>query len=401
MPDTGELELSCELGNFGLGKSTSLQVVVQPETGSSPHTETCADVNADESGGAPEIKRGDNGACAQLVYRAPFVVGVVEDNAQEPPAPAANIPLPLGGLDPKAKFDLLGQAEKAALQAASLIGRVFWSGPVYELLEGLEPDLRVLEERDFVRRRHGSAIEGEREYAIKHAVTREVAYASIPKARRARLHAAFAVWLERFGGGRDEHAPLLAHHFSEAARPEDADLAWAGSEQELDRLRGQAVSWLERAAELAVGRYDIDEGLAYLHRALDYETGRPALARLWHAIGHANALRFDGEAFWTAMQHSLEFADEDSLGQAYSELAFHTATRSGMWKHRPDRDVVDGWIEHALDDREHISVHRHELEDAVEREQVVEPERVMALEGVRRGLDRDGRRARGAPRAHA
>ena len=52
-----------------------------------------------------------------------------------------------------ARIDLLEPADKAALQAAALIGRVFWSGPVYELLEGLEPDLRVLEERDFVRRR--------------------------------------------------------------------------------------------------------------------------------------------------------------------------------------------------------------------------------------------------------
>ena len=160
-----------------------------------------------------------------------------------------------------ARIDLLEPADKAALQAAALIGRIFWSGPVYELLEGLEPDLRVLEERDFVRRRPGSAIEGEREYAIKHAVTREVAYTSIPKARRARLHAAFAAWLERFGGGRAEHAPLLAHHFAEASRPEDADLAWVGEEQELARIRAQAVMWLRRAAELAVARYDIDEGL--------------------------------------------------------------------------------------------------------------------------------------------
>src|SRR5439155_12774152 len=80
-----------------------------------------------------------------------------------------------------ARVDLLEPAEKAALQAASVIGRTFWSGPVYELLEGLEPDLRVLEERDFIRLRLGSSIEGEREYAIKHSVTREVAYASIPK----------------------------------------------------------------------------------------------------------------------------------------------------------------------------------------------------------------------------
>jgi hypothetical protein len=61
-----------------------------------------------------------------------------------------------------ARIDLLGAAEKAALQAAAVIGRVFWTGPVYELES--EPDLRVLEDRDLVRRRagspHGSSSEG-------------------------------------------------------------------------------------------------------------------------------------------------------------------------------------------------------------------------------------------------
>ena len=55
----------------------------------------------------------------------------------------------------------------------------------------------MLEERDFVRRRHSSSLADETEYAIKHALTREVAYAGIPKERRARLHVAFAEWLER------------------------------------------------------------------------------------------------------------------------------------------------------------------------------------------------------------
>src|SRR5256886_17329247 len=75
-----------------------------------------------------------------------------------------------------ARIDLLDPEEKQALQAASVIGRIFWARPVYELLQDSEPDLRVLEERDFIRRRLGSSIAGDREYAIKHALTREVAY---------------------------------------------------------------------------------------------------------------------------------------------------------------------------------------------------------------------------------
>jgi hypothetical protein len=96
--------------------------------------------------------------------------------------------------------------------------RVIWAGAVYELVEA-EPDLRVLEERDFVRRRPGSSMGREPEYAIKHALTHELAYASLPKAQRARMQSAFAAWLERIGQGRDGLAPLLAHHYGSSPGP--------------------------------------------------------------------------------------------------------------------------------------------------------------------------------------
>jgi predicted ATPase len=142
-----------------------------------------------------------------------------------------------------ARIDLLPPAEKAALQAASVIGRTFWTGPIYELLAGESPDIGLLEERDFVRRRPGSTLAGEREYVIKHALTREVAYASLPKARRARLHADFAAWLEGRAEGRDELAALVAYHYAESVRPSDRDLAWIGEETRVADLSERAVSW--------------------------------------------------------------------------------------------------------------------------------------------------------------
>jgi class 3 adenylate cyclase len=248
-----------------------------------------------------------------------------------------------------ARIDLLGAAEKSALQAAAVIGRVFWTGPVYELVEA-KPDLRVLEDRDFIRRRAGSSMVGEREYVIKHALTREVAYESIPRARRAPMHAAFAAWLERREPGRDDIASLLAHHYAEAARAEDADLAWAGEQNELERLRGQALLWLERAAELAIRRYELEDALALLGRALTLQPDEEAQARVWRTIGKANALKFDGEAFWTAMQNSLRVcSNKETCAETYSELAFQTAIRSSMWAKRPDRKLVAGWIEQALE----------------------------------------------------
>jgi len=246
-----------------------------------------------------------------------------------------------------ARIDLLPPAEKAALQAASVIGRVFWTGPVYELLGGMSPDFELLAERDFVRRRPGSSLPGEREYVIKHALTREVAYGSVPKARRAQLHAAFAAWLERNSEGNDDHAPLLAHHYVEAVRPEDVDLAWPEQDEEVARLQQKAVSWSRRAAALAIGRYEIDEGRTLLHRALELESDAARKAELWYEIGRASALKYDGEAFSAAMEKAIELGGP--AAEVYTELGFQTVQRAGMWMRRPTRELVNGWIDRALE----------------------------------------------------
>jgi class 3 adenylate cyclase len=247
-----------------------------------------------------------------------------------------------------ARIDLLPPPDKAALQAAAVVGRVFWAGPV-RALTAEEPQLELLEERDFVRRRAGSTMPGEREYAIKHAVIREVAYASLPKARRARMHAALAGWLER-EGARDDRAPLVAHHYAEAVRPEDADLAWGDATDELERLRARAIEWLNRAGDLAIARYEIDDGIALLERALELVGDREAQVSLWHRIGKAYALKFDGPAFWDAMERAIALSeDRAETGALYADLAAHTVSRWGMWKRLPDRSLVDGYVSRALE----------------------------------------------------
>ena len=108
-----------------------------------------------------------------------------------------------------ARIDLLSPLDKAGVQAASVIGRSFWAGPLTEMLGGAQPDLGLLEARDFVRRAPASAFAGERELVFKHALTREVAYGSLAGEQRARLHGAFAGWLERAGGGATRMPPRL------------------------------------------------------------------------------------------------------------------------------------------------------------------------------------------------
>jgi tetratricopeptide (TPR) repeat protein len=142
----------------------------------------------------------------------------------------------------------------------------------------------------------------------------------------------------------------VAHHFAEAARPEDFDLAWAGEDEQLARLRAKALLWLERAGQFAVRRYEIEDALELLRRALSLQPDEEAQARVWRAIGTVNALKFDGEAFWTAMESSLLVCtDKAACAETYSELAFQTAIRSSMWSRRPDRELVSGWIDQAVE----------------------------------------------------
>jgi class 3 adenylate cyclase len=247
-----------------------------------------------------------------------------------------------------ARIDLLPAAEKRALQAAAVTGRVFWAGPVIKLLEGDEPDFHLLEQRDFIHRRSGSSMEGEREYTFKHALTREVAYTGLPKAQRAHLHATFADWLEQLGKG-DEYASLLAHHYARAVDPQDADLAWSGDPARLEGLSTKALHWLRRAAELAVSRYEIDEALTLLDRALPLAHPGRERVEVLRAIARAHALRYSGENFWTAMQEAItEAGDPELEAELYADLAYDTALRSGIWKRTPAREVVMEWVERAL-----------------------------------------------------
>ncbi len=239
-----------------------------------------------------------------------------------------------------ARIDLLPPAAKSTLQAASVIGRTFAPPALAVLARTTDDQLGTLVERGFLRR-------DEPDLVFKHALTWEVVYGSLPKASRARLHASFASWLEATGGGRDDQAAALAHHYVQAVDPDIAALAWRGTEAELDRLRTRALHWLRRSAELAVGRYDIEEALALLHRATQLA---PEDAGLWRAIGRANALKFAGEAYWEATLKAIELTSAPmTLGELYGELAFETTLRGQMWKRAPDGALVEGWIKRALE----------------------------------------------------
>ena len=118
-----------------------------------------------------------------------------------------------------ARLDALAPGEKRVLQAAAVVGKVFWLGAV-EAVETLtrwqaEEVLHSLERKEFVRRQRRSGVAGETEYAFGHVLIRDVAYSQIPRAGRSDLHERAARWIQSLGRPED-HAEMLAHHHLQA-----------------------------------------------------------------------------------------------------------------------------------------------------------------------------------------
>jgi len=92
-----------------------------------------------------------------------------------------------------ARIDLAARDEKRAVQAAAVVGRIFWPGAVAGLLNGeadrVDDTLDRLERRDLVLSRISSSVAGERELIFKHILTRDVAYESLPRRDRPPAHA--------------------------------------------------------------------------------------------------------------------------------------------------------------------------------------------------------------------
>ena len=89
--------------------------------------------------------------------------------------------------------------------------------------------MRELSRKELVHPTRRSSIEGESEHAFWHILTRDVAYAQLPRSSRAARHVAAARWIESKAPERSEDlADVLAYHYATAL-----ELARAAGQTEL------------------------------------------------------------------------------------------------------------------------------------------------------------------------
>ena len=175
-----------------------------------------------------------------------------------------------------ARIDALAHDEKALLQDASVIGKVFWPGALGTSDERL---LHTLERKEFTRRDRRSSIAGETQYAFLHALVRDVAYGQIPRAERAEKHRLAADWLASLASDRSEdHAEMLAHHYREALTLSEA--AGMDTSALRDPARRAFADAAQRAYSLSAGQAALDSARAALALTDPDSRERPALELL-------------------------------------------------------------------------------------------------------------------------
>ena len=123
-----------------------------------------------------------------------------------------------------ARLDRLPPATRDLLQVASVIGRQFELDSLTALSQRLPRQLMLDLLNDLTTADMTRLVTADPEwiYLFQHAMTHEVAYESLPFARRQELHALVADWIrERHEDNLRPYHPILAFHFSRAGIHED------------------------------------------------------------------------------------------------------------------------------------------------------------------------------------
>lgn len=241
-----------------------------------------------------------------------------------------------------ARLDLLSPNQKALLQDAAVIGKVFWLGALSRVASAesaaLTEDLRSLERRQMIRRERESIVAGEVQYVFHHGLLRDTAYGQLPRKSKAERHRRAAAWLESLAPDRSEdRAEMLAHHYLEAinaARAAGDEIDFAEQAATAMREAGARTSLLgawEAASRFYAGALKLTSSSDPTHPELLF---RHALATAW-STGHG----------YEEMGEAVDALEAAGMLELAAEAASWTAKGYQM---RGERDIAYRYANRAL-----------------------------------------------------
>lgn len=239
-----------------------------------------------------------------------------------------------------ARIDRLAEESKQAIQVASVIGREFALRLLARITEAGDSVRTQVDELRGLELIYEKALHPELAYMFKHALTHDVAYASVLEDRRKALHRTIGLAIEELYADRlAEHYETLAHHFS---RGDDLP---------------RAFFYHQRSAEKADETYANRAVVEHARRALAIAARlgdaipAEALSRLHEQMGAAcfclSEYAASGEAYDQAVARSTD-AERRSLLLAAAGLSY-------FWAHRyePAKARAGALLE--LAQREHVA----------------------------------------------
>ena len=203
-----------------------------------------------------------------------------------------------------AQLDDLPAGSRALVRRASVAGRRF---PV-DALESLGvagAGLESLERRGVVHGPVPDPVLGDT-YSFRHALLRDVGYASLSRAERALLHVRMARWLEVVAGSRAaEVAEVVGRHYAAALESAPALAATVGDDLDREDAATLAATWFERAGEAALAASAYDSARTLFERSLGSTAPDRDLERGRRLVGLSRAV-----AFTSDMDAGLRAAEE-------------------------------------------------------------------------------------------
>ena len=170
-----------------------------------------------------------------------------------------------------ARLENLGKNLKAMLQEASVIGKIF-SGTLLRVVSSKQKNVDAcldgLESSGFIHMTEEAGV-----YSFRHALTQEVAYQTLLKRDRIKIHAKIGDALERLVRDNEEICDILAYHFDLAGSAEKA-IAYSIMAARKYQAEG---SWVEAAAH-----YRLAE--KWLKKCADLPDNREKLISVWEGI---------------------------------------------------------------------------------------------------------------------
>jgi class 3 adenylate cyclase len=182
-----------------------------------------------------------------------FIEELVASLAERSAATADELPTSIRGII-AGRLDAVPPVERSVVLAASVVGRIFWDGALARLGmfgERLPELLDSLEDRDLIRRESVSRFQGQQQFRFKHMLIRDVAYATLPRAKRREGHASVVAFLEEVHADRDSPA-ALGHHCREAGDLERAADYFVAAADQASRgwAKAEAVRFYKEALAL-------------------------------------------------------------------------------------------------------------------------------------------------------